>query len=212
MFRNRTEAGKSLARKLIAFKNKPGVVLAVPRGGVPVAYEVARELNLPLEIILVKKLGHPKNKEYAIGAIGLDDYFVIPHEDVSESYIEYEVNRVRERLVEMQKKFMGEKKPVDLKGKTLIVIDDGIATGNTLMATLQILKKNEPGKIIIAVPVISRSAFEKLSREADEVIALSVPETFYGVGAFYEDFSQLTDGEVVRYLGVNHGAGVENGE
>ena len=152
------------------------------------------------------------NKEYAIGAIGLDDYFVIPHDDVSDSYIEDEVKRVRERLVEMQKKFMGERKPSDLRGKTLIVIDDGIATGNTLMATVQILKKDQPGKIIIAVPVISRSAFEKLSREADEVIALSIPETFYGVGAFYEDFTQLTDGEVVRYLGVNHGVGVVKGE
>lgn len=212
MFRNRTEAGKRLAKKLAAFKNQPGVVLAVPRGGVPVAYEVARELNLPLEIILVKKLGHPMNKEYAIGAIGLDDYFVIPHDDVSDSYIEDEVKRVRERLVEMQKKFMGERKPSDLREKTLIVIDDGIATGNTLMATVQILKKDQPGKIIIAVPVISRSAFEKLSREADEVIALSIPETFYGVGAFYEDFTQLTDGEVVRYLGVNHGVGVVKGE
>ncbi|HEY0355243.1 MAG TPA: phosphoribosyltransferase family protein [Flavisolibacter sp.] len=200
MFLNRTDAGKRLANKLLAYKNKPGVVLAVPRGGVPVAYEVARELNLPMEVILVKKLGHPMNKEYAIGAVGLEDYFVIPHEDVTDYYIDAEVKHVRERLLGMKKIFLGDRKPIDPEGKTLIVIDDGIATGNTLMATLRILKKSHPAKILIAIPVISRQAYEKLSGEADEIIALFIPETFYGVGGFYEDFTQLTDLQVVDYL------------
>ena len=189
-----------LASKLRKYQNQPGVILAVPRGGVPVAYEVAKELNLPLEVILVKKLGHPHNKEYAIGAVGLNDSFIVPHEDVTQFYINAQIQKVRSRLQEMKKKFMGDKEPEDLQGKTLIVVDDGIATGNTLFATVRILKKARPGKIIVAAPVVSKSAAELLSDEVDELITVLIPETFYGVGAFYEDFTQVSDEEVIEYL------------
>lgn len=200
MFRDRREAGLLLAEKLKKFKDDPGVVLAVPRGGVPVAYFVASELGFPIEVILTKKIGHPANKEYAIGAAGLTDYFIIPHENVTTQYIQGELIRIRSRLKEMYKKFMGDKEPESLKGKTVIVVDDGVATGNTLLGTIHVLRKSEPGKIVIAVPVASESAMEKLSQEADEVIALLVPEEFYGVGAFYEDFNQVSDDEVIFYL------------
>lgn len=189
-----------LIPKLRKYQNVSGVVLAVPRGGVPVAYEVAKELNIPLEVVLVKKLGHPFNKEYAIGAVGLYDSYVVPHEDVTEAYVDSEVRRVRTRLQEMKKKFMGDREPESIKGKTVIVVDDGIATGNTLLATIRILRKSNPAKVVVATPVASRSAAEKLKREVDEIITLYIPETFYGVGAFYEDFSQLTDEEVIDYL------------
>ncbi len=200
MFRDRQEAGLLLAGLLKKFKNDDGVVLAVPRGGVPLAYFVARELGFPLEVILTKKIGHPANKEYAIGAASLTDYFVVPHEYVTNDYIEHELVQIRRKLKEMYKRFMGDKEPQSLEGKTVIVVDDGIATGNTLLGTIQVLKKSEPGKIIIAVPVASENAVEKLSREVDEVIAVLVPEEFYGVGAFYEDFSQVSDEEVIFYL------------
>ena len=200
MFENRIEAGMLLASKLRKYQNQVGVILAVPRGGVPVAYEVAKELNLPLEIILVKKLGHPTNEEYAIGAVGLEDSFIVPHENVTQFYINAQIQKVRSRLIEMKRKFMGDKEPENLQGKTVIVIDDGIATGNTLLATIRILKKSKPGKIIVAAPVISRSAAKLLSGEVDELITVLIPETFYGVGAFYEDFTQVSDEEVIEYL------------
>jgi len=200
MFRDRIEAGILLAEKLKKYKNDKGIVLAVPRGGVPVAYAVARELNLPIELILTKKIGHPGNKEYAIGAASLSDYFIVPHEEVSDEYIQEELKKIRSRLKEMHRKFMGDKEPESLEGKTIIVIDDGIATGNTLLGTVNVLRKSKPGKIVIAVPVASESAVEKLSTEVDEVIAILIPEFFNGVGAFYEDFSQVTDEEVMFYL------------
>lgn len=200
MFRNRMEAGLMLAARLQKYKDKAGVILAVPRGGVPVAYAVAKELGLPVQLILTKKIGHPFNKEYAIGAAGLSDYFVIPHENVTDEYIEEELTRIRTRLREMQKLFMGKKEPLSLEGKTVIVVDDGIATGNTLLGTINLLRKSKPGKIVIGVPVASGNAVEKLSEVADEIVSVLVPDEFYGVGAFYEDFQQVTDEEVKFYL------------
>ena len=200
MFADRIDAGLLLAAKLRKYKNDPGVVLAVPRGGVPVAYAVAKELGFPIEIVLTKKVGHPFNKEYAIGAASLTDYFIIPHEHVSEEYIQKELKTIRIRLKEMNKKFMGDREPAKLEGKTVIVIDDGIATGNTISGTVHLLRKSKPGKIIIGVPVASRSAVLELSKEVDEVVALMIPEEFYGVGAFYEDFGDVSDEEVMFYL------------
>lgn len=200
MFKDRIEAGLKLAAKLRKFKNDPGVVLAVPRGGVPVAYAVARELGFPIEIVLTKKVGHPMNKEFAIGAASLTDYFIEPDEDISEQYIQQELKNIRVRLKEMYKKFMGDKEPEKLEGKTVIIIDDGIATGHTMMGTVHVLRKSKPGKIIIGVPVASRSAVRELSKEVDEVVAVMIPDVFYGVGAFYEDFEQVTDEEVMFYL------------
>jgi putative phosphoribosyl transferase len=200
MFKDRIEAGLMLAAKLRKFKNDPGVVLAVPRGGVPVAYAVARELGFPIEIVLTKKVGHPMNKEFAIGAASLTDYFIEPGENISEEYIQQELKNIRFRLKEMYKKFMGDQEPEKLEGKTVIVIDDGIATGHTMMGTVHVLRKGKPGKIIIGVPVASKSAVRELSKEVDEVVAVMIPDVFYGVGAFYEDFEQVTDEEVMFYL------------
>jgi len=200
MFRDRVEAGLQLAEKLRKYQGDPGVILAVPRGGIPVAYAVAKELGFPLDVILSKKIGHPMNKEYAIGSVSLTDYFIIPHADVSQQYIENEIEKLRRKLKEMYHKFMGNKEPENLEGKTVIVIDDGIATGNTLLGTVNILKKSKPEKIIIAVPVASLHAIQKLRKEVDDVISVMIPEHFYGVGAFYEDFEQVSDEEVIFYL------------
>lgn len=200
MFHDRIEAGLSLASRLKKYQHDPGVILAVPRGGVPVAYAVARELGFPLEVILTKKIGHPMNPEYAIGAASLHDYIIVPHDDVSQDYIDSEVVKIRRKLKEMYVKFMGDKEPEDLKGKTVIVIDDGVATGNTLLSTVDMIRKSDPAKIIIAVPVAPASAVNKLNQAVDEVVVVMMPENFYGVGSFYEDFEQVSDDEVVFYL------------
>lgn len=200
IFANRAEAGTILAAKLWKYREENAVVMAIPRGGVPVAFEIAKSLGLPMDLALIKKIGHPNNKEYAIGATSLTDYFIVPFEKVSQEYVTAEVQKIRKRLNEMHSKFMGSKPVRDLQGKTVIVVDDGIATGNTLMATLQVLRKGNPFKIVVAVPVASTNAVRKLKPEADELICISEPEEFYGVGAFYKDFDQVTDEEVMDYF------------
>lgn len=200
MFKDRIQAGLLLAAKLKKFKGNAVVVMAIPRGGVPVAYTVAKELEFPIEVVLTKKIGHPINKEYAIGAASLTDYFVIPHKEVSQEYIESELKAIRIRLKEMQEKFMGDITPQNLEGKTVIIVDDGMATGNTILCTVNILRKSKPGKIIVAVPVASKDAIEKLENEVDEVITVLSPLEFYGVGAFYENFKEVDDKEVIFYL------------
>jgi len=200
MFKDRTAAGQMLAAKLNSYKNDPGVVLAVPRGGVPVAYYVARELGFPLDIVLVKKIGHPDNKEYAIGAASLTDYVVNPQAGVAQTYIENELLHIRRRLTEMRERFLAGRAPADLRGKTVIVVDDGAATGQTLLSTLAMIKKSRPAKIVVAVPVASGKAAQLLIKEADEVVACLIANDFYGVGAFYDNFNEVTDEEVLFYL------------
>ncbi|MDO8366813.1 MAG: phosphoribosyltransferase family protein [Saprospiraceae bacterium] len=200
MFTDRLEAGSLLAQKLNQYKDQHGVVLAVPRGGVPLGYIVARDLNLPLELLLSKKIGHPENEEYAIGAASLTDRYLSSRVHVSPEYIEAETARVRARLQAMKEKFIGDHQPESLEGKTVIVIDDGIATGLTLMGSIQMLRSQKPKKIVIAVPVAPRGTLDKISQAADEVVCLLIPEEFYGVGAFYENFEQVSDEEVLYYL------------
>lgn len=200
MFKDRIEAGKLLAAKLDKYKDDPAIVLAVPRGGVPVAYQVARKFDFPLEVVLTKKIGHPNHKEYAIGAASLSDYFVIPHQNVPPEYIERELVSIRERLKEMYRKFIGDAPPEKIEGKTVIVIDDGIATGNTILATIRLIRQSRPGKIVIGVPVASKDAVQKLAKEVEEIVTVLIPEEFFGVGAFYENFNQVTDEEVMLYL------------
>lgn len=201
-FFDRREAGKRLVPFLRKFQQANSVLLAVPRGGVPVAYEVARELKLPLDLLLVKKIGHPANREFAIGAAGLTDRFIVPHTDVSEEYLNAETERVQKRLNEMKQTFLKNRPPLELAGKTIILIDDGIATGNTLMAAVHILRNAKPQAIIVAVPVISKQALRKLMPVVEEIIPILVPDVFYGVGAFYHDFTQLTDEDIVWYLNL----------
>ena len=201
MFQNRIDAGLQLAAKLSMYEYTQSIVLAVPRGGVPIAYIIAKELRLPLDLVLIKKIGHPTNKEYAIGATSLTDYFVIPHAEVSQKYIDNEVEKVQMKLKEMYIKYMENKVPVNIEGKTVIVVDDGVATGNTLSSTINMLRKLKPTNIVIAVAVASKSAYQMLKKIADEVVSVIIPEEFHGVGGFYQNFAQVTDQEVMYYLG-----------
>lgn len=200
MFHDRIEAGLLLVKKLRKYKSENCVILGVPRGGIPVAYIVATELDLPLDIILTRKIGHPMNKEYAIGAASLNNYFIEEEGYVSTEYIKEEVQSVQKRLNEMKLKFKGKQADVKLEGKVVIIVDDGIATGNTLLAAIRLLRESNPAKIIVAVPVASNSAVEKISKEADEVITIIVPYEFHGVGQFYESFETVSDDEVTEYL------------
>jgi putative phosphoribosyl transferase len=200
MFLNRADAGKKLARRLGKYRKQEGVVLAVPRGGVAIGFEIAKELNWPMDLLLIKKLGHPKNKEYAIGAASLTNKIVIPHAEVLDEYVEKETREVRNLLLEMRRKFLQDQPLVDIKEKVALVVDDGIATGNTIFASIGLLKLQKPRKIIIAVPVAPKKLISLLEKEVDEVIALQVPDIFFGIGQFYEDFSQVSDEEVVLEL------------
>jgi len=152
MFTDREQAGKLLATELAKYKDDNGVVLAIPRGGVPIAFGIACALYWPLEFLLTCKIGHPLNKEYAIGEASLSSYFVIPHECVTADYINDEVTKVRARLLFMQKQLLQDRSPITITGKTVIVADDGIATGNTMIVTIELLRKNNPARMILAAP------------------------------------------------------------
>lgn len=182
------------------YKGRDGVILAVPRGGVPIGFYLARNLHFPLDLLMTKKIGHPANEEFAIGAVGLEGYIVENSYNIPQEYIEREINRVRRQLAGNYKKFMGAREPLDIKDKTVIVVDDGIATGRTILATLKLLRAKKPKKLIIAVPVSSLEAVRRLTREVDQFICLYTPEPFYGVGRFYKEFEQVSDEEVMMLL------------
>ena len=200
IFQDRIDAGLALCQHLHHYKNVDGVTLAVPRGGVPVALPVAKILQLPLELILSKKIGHPMHKEFAIGAVSLTGQVIAPNAFASDEYIQQETLHIREQLRAMYKKFMGNKQPTPLKGKVVIIIDDGVATGHTLLSTIDMIKHEDPKKIVIAVPVASRQAAQKLSVEVDEFVCVWIPSHFRSVGEFYADFAQVSDEEVIEML------------
>lgn len=203
IFKDRIAAGELLASRLEKYKDEKAIVIAIPRGGVPLGYVIAQKLNLPLEIVLSKKIGHPTNKEYAIGAVTLKNMILSDAAlSVSNSYIEEEAKKIRAILAERYNDYYGEKTPLELKDKILIVVDDGIATGNTILSTIGMLHEEKPKKIVIAIPVASQSALQKLQKSAfiNEIVCLSTPENFYAVGQFYENFDQVDDLEVKNLL------------
>lgn len=204
MFTNRVEAGNLLAEKLIEYKdNKDAIIVTIPRGGLPIGYTIAKKLNLPLEIVLSKKIGHPLHKEFAIGAITLQNRILDPSAtDVSKVYLEEETERIRALLKQRHQWYYGNKLPLTLVGKIIIVVDDGVATGNTLISSIELIKQQNPSQIIVALPVSPYSTLKKIETltEVDKVICLLTPENFYAVGQFYEKFNQVSDKEVVRLL------------
>lgn len=200
MFKNRYDAALKLIPFLEKYKNERGVVFAIPRGGVPIGYYISKHYNLPLELLLTKKIGHPLNQEVAIGAVSLEDYIIDERHNIPEYYIENEINRIRESLKERYKKFMGDRKPIDVKDKIVIIVDDGIATGNTLLAAIRLIRQQHPKKIVVAVPVAPREMAEKIKNQVDDFICLHKADDFYGVGQYYLDFSQVSDDEVIHLL------------
>ncbi len=211
MFKDREQAGYLLAAKLQPFKGKQLVVLAIPRGGLPLGAIIAESLNCPLDVALSKKIGHPYNKEYAIGAAGLDGYFLNTSESIPQEYIEAELNKIQNLLQERSKLYHRKIAPVDLKNKWIIIVDDGIATGNTVLLTAALVRKQQPDWIIVATPVAPPGIIEILnnSKDIDEVICLETPSNFQAVGQFYEDFDAVSDEEAVKILENSAGNGID---
>ncbi len=162
MFRDRIDAGRQLSEKLMKFKEEDVVVLAIPRGGLPLGAIVAKTLEAPLDVALAKKIGHPSNKEFAIGAVSLDDIVLTNTMGVTQGYITEETKHIREKLLKRHDEYYKKRLPQNVKNKTVIIVDDGIATGNTLLATIELVSKQRPKKIIVAIPVAPNSAIKKL--------------------------------------------------
>jgi len=206
-FRNRKEAGLQLAAALSRYKGQDCIVLALPRGGVPVAAEVAEALNAPLDLILVRKIGAPWHPELAVGAVvdgGAPTIVQLPEvmrmSGTSKKEFDEICERERAEIERRREHYLGGIAPLDPKGKIAILIDDGIATGATMHAALQATRRHGPKRLILAVPVASHEALEDLGSVADEVVCLEVPEPFRAVGLHYHDFDQTSDEEVIAAL------------
>jgi putative phosphoribosyl transferase len=205
MFRDRRDAGRRLAARLQRFERRRPVVLGLARGGVPVADEVARRLDAPLDVLVVRKLGCPWQPELGVGAIGEGGIQVLNHELLAELRLRPEdlgsvVAREEAELDRRVLRYRGGRAPVDLQDRTVIVVDDGIATGATTRAAIDVVRQRGASHVVIAVPVASPQAIRQLRPEADEVECLESPEAFLAVGQFYRDFAQISDAEVAAAL------------
>ncbi|HUO06272.1 MAG TPA: phosphoribosyltransferase family protein [Candidatus Binataceae bacterium] len=212
-FSDRAEAGRRLAARLVKFGSEHPVVIAIPRGGVPVGAEVARALNAPLDVVVVRKIGAPDQPELGIGALVDGDHpeSVLNQELIGQLAVsrDYLVNESEKQLKEIhrrQRLYRGGRGRPDLKGRTVIVVDDGIATGGSVRAALRGLRNSHPKRLVLAVPIAPRETLEALAPETDEIVCLSSPEPFYAVGQFYRDFHQVSDNEVTRILEAAHPA------
>ncbi len=205
-FRDRHDAGRRLAERLLPLADEEPVVVGLPRGGVPVAGEVAAALHAPLEILAVRKLGAPHNPEYGIGAIAEDGTRVFDAEalavlgingGVLDSIVGRETAELRRRVAA----YRGDRPAMELRDRTVVVVDDGVATGVTDTAALRAIRRRKPRRLVLAVPVCAPDSAARLRGEADEVVCLAEPPQLYGVGQWYRDFSQVSDQEVISALG-----------
>ena len=205
-FQNRTEAGQLLARKLAAYTGRPDtLVLALPRGGVPVAYEVATRLNLPLDIFIVRKLGLPGEEELAMGALASGGSRILNMElvreaGVSDSRVEQVTAEERQELERREQLYRNNRPALQVEGHSVILIDDGLATGTSMRVAALALKRQQPARLVIAVPVAPPGIYEDFSDLADEIVCVITPRNLYAIGTWYNDFSQTTDQEVCHLL------------
>ena len=201
-FKDRRDAGRKLAQKLTAYAGQPNLlVLSLPRGGVPVAYEVARTLNAPLDICIVRKLGLPGQEELALGAIASGgvrelNLDIVRTLNIPDEVINFVAKRELQELQRREKLYRGDRPPPEVRDRRIILIDDGLATGASMRAAIAGLRLQHPARIVIAVPVAAQEVCEAFRSEVDEIVCAITPEPFYGVGRWYEDFSQTTDEEV----------------
>jgi putative phosphoribosyl transferase len=205
IFSNRTQAGQMLATKLTDYANNPDtIVIGLTRGGVPVAYEIAKALNLPLDICIIRKLGVPGNDELAIGAVASDgirvlNEHIITEFGISQETIEAVTTRELGELQRREQVYRSNRPPISLANKTVILVDDGVATGSTMRVAIAIIQQEKPKSIVVATPVAPIKVYQQLQTLVSSVVCLLTPEPFYNVGFRYEDFSQVTD-EQVRCL------------
>ncbi len=205
-FRDRHEAGRLLAKELAWLRGQKNmIVLGIPRGGVVVAYEVAKELGAPLDVYITRKIGAPHNPELAIGAVASDGTLVLDDDLVRrmgapDDYVQEETERQRKEIERRLAAYRGSRPEPELQDKTVILVDDGIATGATVLASLRALKQRKPAQLILAVPVGPADTIKLMSQEADRVVCLYTPRIFWAVGAFYAVFDQTSDAEVIQLL------------
>ncbi|MEM1575333.1 MAG: phosphoribosyltransferase [Nitrososphaerota archaeon] len=205
LFKDRTQAGQRLAEKLLEYKDKDVIILAIPRGGVVVAYEIAKVLNAPLDLIIPRKIGAPYQPELAIGAVTQDGTIILNEDIVSylpipENYIKAEAERQKKEIERRLIKYKGSTIEPNVENKIVIIVDDGIATGATMIAAIVSIRKKKPLKIVVAIPVAPPESLEKIKEYADEIVCLQTPEPFFAIGQFYERFEQLEDEEVIDLL------------
>jgi putative phosphoribosyl transferase len=207
LFDNRRDAGRQLARALAGRRDRDPVVLALPRGGVPVGFEVAKALGAPLDVLIVRKIGAPGHPELGIGAV-IDgeaphlvlNQDVLRHVKPSPAYIEAEKQRQLAEIERRRRAYVGDRPAIPVAGRTAIVVDDGIATGGTIRAALRGIADKRPARLVLAVPVAPADSLAELARDCDDIVCLATPEPFYAVGAHYRDFTQTEDDEVIRLL------------
>jgi putative phosphoribosyl transferase len=215
VFDDRADAGRKLAARLSAYaKRNDVIVLGIPRGGVPVAFEVAKALEAPLDVFLSRKLGVPGQEELAFGAVASGDVRVLDQQivesvGISEQQIEQTTQAVKKELERRERIFRGSRPPLKVEGMTAILVDDGIATGSSMRAAIQALRHLKPTRIVVAVPVAPVSTCNRLGPEVDELVCLHMPQSFFAIGQFYGDFSQVPDEEVTGLLQRNAGPAVQ---
>jgi|LakMenE01Jun11ns_1017448.scaffolds.fasta_scaffold9905941_3 predicted phosphoribosyltransferase len=200
IFRDRKDAGIQLAEALLKLGIKTDMVLAIPRGGVPLGVIVAEELGIPLKLYLVRKIGHPSNDEYAIGAVTENHLLLNQSENPDSIFLTASIQKERERIREMKEKFGHVATPNDIIGKKIILVDDGIATGTCILLAIQEIRKSGAKEIIVASPVCPLKTEDKIRHIADRLIILKHPGQFTGIGAYFSDFSQLTDNQVIALI------------
>lgn len=215
-FSDRREAGRKLAEAIGGTAIEQPVVLALPRGGVPVAYELARLMNAPLDVLLVRKIGAPSNKEYGIGAVvdgnppqRVLDETMAAYSRATSEYIERETEKEIGEIARRRTSYLGDRKPIPVTGRNVILVDDGIATGNTVRAAIKALRAQKAASITLAVPVAPREAIDRLKDEVDRIVCLATPSPFIAVGVHYADFTQVPDEEVQALL--TRQAGMQSG-
>ncbi|MBU6306525.1 MAG: phosphoribosyltransferase [Bacteroidetes bacterium] len=199
-FTDRQEAAIQLAAKIIKHKGPQTIVLAIPRGGVPIGCALAQALSAPLDLLMAKKIGHPFDPEFAIGAVCVNENIIEEAGSVNKEYIAQQLEQIKKELSDRYRHLTSRERPLPLYQKKVIITDDGIATGRTMLAAVRAIKRQDPSSLIIAVPVCSVEAKNKLMPEVDELIACHYPDPFIGVGRFYRHFSQVTDEEVMAML------------
>ena len=203
MFHDRFDAGMQLADALVKYKNEKNViVMVIPRGALQIGQILHEKLGLPLDIIVTKKISHPINMELAIGAVGPESEYVITESaaEIDPAYIKDERRKLEQAIEKKYVRYRGRRKKPDLKDKTVIIVDDGIATASTMIAAIHVIRKQKAAKIVVAVPVGQTDTVAAIAREADEMICLMRPAVFYAVGQFYENFVQVEDEEAIAIL------------
>ncbi len=199
-FFDRNEAAQLLATKVCRHKGPDTLVLAIPRGGVPIGCVLAKTLDAPLDLLMAKKIGYPGDPEFAIGAVCENEVVMEESSGVTPDYVAMQTEKIKKELKVRYRALTDRKEPVSAAHKTVILTDDGIATGRTMLAAVRAIRKQRPASLIVAVPVCSLQAKNKLATEADELISCYYPDPFIGVGRFYEQFLQVTDSEVKELL------------